>query len=566
MGHPLERFRPQSLARGAEGFQAHFAARVGDGSEVQTQIRTRQQARGLFGPFGKLQTGRGEQVAETSVFPFLRIIEAVKVKVMNLDAACGFMGFDHRVTGALDAAFNPQSPQQMAREGGFARTQRAMQLDVDRATLAEHGAQTLGETLGHGAAVALVRPGEGVGGGGGRTCYDRHMHPELQSPLTNGPRLQADPAEVMAQLRQWATTLGFSQIGVADVDLSSAEPGLMAWLARGFHGEMHYMASHGLKRARPAELVPGTVRVITARMDYLPTSTAAEGWQAVEWARLQRPEAAAVSMYARGRDYHKVLRARLQKLADQLAALIGPLGYRVFTDSAPVLEVELASRSGVGWRGKHTLLLSREAGSTFFLGEIYVDVPLPLTEPVTAHCGACRSCMDMCPTQAIVGERQVDARRCISYLTIEHDGPIPAELRPLMGNRIYGCDDCQLACPWNKFAQRARVPDFDVRPALNDPTLLQLWQWDEATFLRLTEGSPIRRIGHARWQRNIAVAMGNALAAWRDRELTADEATSRAQMVQALQAWLDAPMVTGEAQAQVAEHVHWALAQHHAPQ
>jgi epoxyqueuosine reductase len=391
------------------------------------------------------------------------------------------------------------------------------------------------------------------------------MHPELQSPLTDGPRPQADPAEVMAQLRQWATTLGFSQIGVADVDLSSAEPGLMAWLARGFHGEMHYMASHGLKRARPAELVPGTVRVITARMDYLPASVAAEGWQAVEWARLQRPEAAAVSMYARGRDYHKVLRARLQKLADQLAALIGPLGYRVFTDSAPVLEVELASRSGVGWRGKHTLLLSREAGSTFFLGEIYVDVPLPLTEPVTAHCGACRSCIDLCPTQAIVGERQVDARRCISYLTIEHDGPIPHELRSLMGNRIYGCDDCQLACPWNKFAQRARVPDFDVRPALNDPTLLQLWRWDEATFLRLTEGSPIRRIGHARWQRNIAVAMGNALAAWRERELPVDEAALRDQMVQALQAWLDTPMVSGEAQAQVTEHVRWALAQQHAP-
>jgi epoxyqueuosine reductase len=392
------------------------------------------------------------------------------------------------------------------------------------------------------------------------------MHPELQPPLPDEHRLQADPVEVMAQLRQWATTLGFSQIGVASVDLSSAEPGLLAWLARGFHGEMHYMASHGLKRARPAELVPGTVRVITARMDYLPASVAAEGWQAVEWARLQRPDAAAVSMYARGRDYHKVLRARLQKLADQLAGLLGPLGYRVFTDSAPVLEVELASRSGVGWRGKHTLLLSREAGSTFFLGEIYVDVPLPLTEPVTAHCGACRSCMDLCPTQAIVGERQVDARRCISYLTIEHDGPIPHELRPLMGNRIYGCDDCQLACPWNKFAQRARVPDFDVRPALNDPTLLQLWQWDEATFLRLTEGSPIRRIGHARWQRNIAVAMGNALAAWRDRDLTADEAALRDQMVQALQAWLDTPMVTGDAQAQVAEHVRWALAQQHAPQ
>lgn len=367
----------------------------------------------------------------------------------------------------------------------------------------------------------------------------------------------------MVQLRQWATTLGFSQIGVADVDLSSSEPGLLAWLARGFHGEMHYMASHGLKRARPAELIPGTVRVITTRMDYLPESVVQEGWQAIEWARLRQPEAAAVSMYARGRDYHKVLRARLQKLADQLATLIGPLGYRVFTDSAPVLEVELASRSGVGWRGKHTLLLSREAGSTFFLGEIYVDVPLPLTEPVTVHCGACRACMDLCPTQAIVGERQVDARRCISYLTIEHDGPIPTELRPLMGNRIYGCDDCQLACPWNKFAQRATVPDFDVRPALNDPTLLQLWQWDEVTFLRLTEGSPIRRIGHARWQRNIAVAMGNALAAWRGRQLDPTETALREQMVEALHTWLNAPRVTGEAQAQVAEHVRWALAQQH---
>ncbi|HET6789045.1 MAG TPA: tRNA epoxyqueuosine(34) reductase QueG, partial [Aquabacterium sp.] len=222
-------------------------------------------------------------------------------------------------------------------------------------------------------------------------------------------------------MRQWAAKLGFSQIGIADVDLSSAEPGLLAWLARGFHGEMHYMASHGLKRARPAELVPGTVRVITARMDYLPVSVG-EGWQRIEWARLQRPDAATVSMYARGRDYHKVLRARLQKLADQLAAHLGPLGYRVFTDSAPVLEVELASRSGLGWRGKHTLLLSREAGSAFFLGEIYVDVALPVTAPEAAHCGSCTACIDVCPTQAIVGEQQVDARRCISYLTIEHPG------------------------------------------------------------------------------------------------------------------------------------------------
>ncbi len=330
---------------------------------------------------------------------------------------------------------------------------------------------------------------------------------------------------------------------------------MLDWLARGFHGDMHYMASHGLKRARPAELVPGTVRVITARMNYLPQSLpAAPGeWQGIEWARLQRPEAAAVSLYARGRDYHKVLRARLQKLADRLAEHIGPFGYRVFTDSAPVLEVELASRSGLGWRGKHTLLLSREAGSAFFLGEIYVDVALPLTAPESAHCGACRACIDVCPTQAIVGERLVDARRCISYLTIEHGGPIPLDLRPLMGNHIYGCDDCQLACPWNKFAARAVVSDFDVRPALSDPALLDLWRWDEPTFLRLTEGSPIRRIGFARWQRNLAVAMGNALRAPMDVAL-------KEALQAALKQWLLQPPV-GTDVPLVAEHVHWALTQ-----
>lgn len=326
----------------------------------------------------------------------------------------------------------------------------------------------------------------------------------------------------------------------------------MAWLARGFHGEMHYMTSHGLKRARPAELVPGTVRVITARMDYLPAALP-DDWQRIEWDRLSRPSAATVSAYARGRDYHKVLRTRLQKLADRLAERIGPFGHRVFTDSAPVLEVELASRSGLGWRGKHTLLLSRESGSTFFLGEIFVDLALPLTEPESAHCGSCQACIDICPTQAIVGEKLVDARRCISYLTIEHGGPIPLELRPLMGNRIYGCDDCQLVCPWNKFAQRAVVRDFDVRPALSDPQLLTLWQWDEATFLRLTEGSPIRRIGFARWQRNVAVAMGNALRSSPDASLTAAIGV-------ALQRWLEAPS-PGTDVSLVEEHVRWALAQ-----
>jgi len=352
-----------------------------------------------------------------------------------------------------------------------------------------------------------------------------------------------DGQATVAWLRDEARALGFSQIGVADVDLSSAEPGLAAWLERGWHGTMQYMARHGLKRARPAELVPGTLRVITARMDYLPRS-APPGWQSIEFGRLSRPRDATVSIYARGRDYHKVMRARLQTLSERLAARIGPFGHRVFTDSAPVLEVELASRSGVGWRGKHTLALSREGGSTYFLGEIYVDLALPLTAPETAHCGSCRACIDVCPTGAIVGEQRLDARRCLSYLTIEHEGPIPLELRAALGNRIYGCDDCQLVCPWNKYAARAALPDFDVRDDFAAPTLLALWRWDEAEFLRRTEGSAIRRIGIARWRRNLAVALGNA---WRE---TGDPALSAA-----LAAARDA------ADDALREHIDWALAQ-----
>ena len=306
---------------------------------------------------------------------------------------------------------------------------------------------------------------------------------------------------------------------------------------------MDYMAAHGMKRARPAELVPGTLRVITARMDYLPRDTP-PGWRAIEWERLDAPAHATVSLYARGRDYHKVLRSRLQKLSDRLADAIGPFGHRVFTDSAPVLEVELASRSGLGWRGKHTLLLEREGGSMFFLGELFVDLALPLTPPSTPHCGRCTACLQVCPTQAIVAPYEVDARRCISYLTIEHPGSIPTSLRPLMGNRIYGCDDCQLVCPWNKFARTAVLPDFDVRPALADPALLDLWAWDEATFLRLTEGSPIRRIGYERWQRNLAVALGNAL-----------RAGAPATVREALAARRDS------ASPLVREHIDWALAQ-----
>ena len=347
----------------------------------------------------------------------------------------------------------------------------------------------------------------------------------------------------MQRLRQWARELGLSQIAVAGIDLSAAEPGLMDWLAAGFHGEMNYMAAHGLKRARPAELVPGTVRVITARMDYLPANTPVE-WIADEQAAQREPQRAVVSVYARGRDYHKVLRQRLQALAQRLQAEIGPFGHRVFTDSAPVLEAELATRSGLGWRGKHTLVLSRQAGSMFFLGEIYVDVALPVDTPTSAHCGSCRACIDLCPTQAIVGPQRLDARRCISYLTIEHPGPIDEALRPLIGNRIYGCDDCQLACPWNKYAQRSTLPDFDSRAPLGHATLLELWAWDEAEFLRRTEGSAIRRIGHRRWRRNLAVALGNA---WRE--------TGDARIAAALQ------QASDRDDALVGEHIAWALAQ-----
>ena len=286
---------------------------------------------------------------------------------------------------------------------------------------------------------------------------------------------------------------------------------------------MNYMAAHGLKRARPAELVPGTVSVITARMDYLPAATPQQPgqWQALELERLQRPAEAIVSVYARGRDYHKIMRSRLQKLSQQMAAQVQPFGHRVFTDSAPVLEAELAARSGQGWRGKHTLLLNREAGSMFFLGEIYVDVALPASAPVSEHCGSCSACITVCPTRAIVAPHKLDARRCISYLTIEHAGAIPLELRPLIGNRIYGCDDCQLVCPWNKFAQRSALPDFDERQGLSGQQLTTLFAWTEEEFLRYTEGSAIRRIGHERWLRNIALAMGNALRASADAAIRA---------------------------------------------
>ncbi len=353
-----------------------------------------------------------------------------------------------------------------------------------------------------------------------------------------------DGQQLVQRLQGWAHELGLSQIGISGVDLATAEAGLLAWLAAGFAGGMHYMAAHGLKRARPAELVPGTVSVISVRLDYLPAATPA-GWQAVEWKALGDPQRAQVSLYARGRDYHKVLRARLQQLADRLLDEVGPLGYRAFTDSAPVLEVELATRSGLAWRGKHTLALQRDAGSMFFLGELFVDLALPASAPTSAHCGQCSACIEVCPTRAIVAPYRLDARRCISYLTIEHDGPIPIELRAAIGNRIHGCDDCQLVCPWNKFAQRSVLPDFDPREPIGSASLLQLWAWDEPTFLRRTEGSAIRRIGWQRWRRNLAVGLGNAGRARRDADVQHALSVAR-----------------DSADALVREHIDWALDQH----
>ena len=320
-------------------------------------------------------------------------------------------------------------------------------------------------------------------------------------------QLQADtitPTALKAALLEQAKALGFSAVGVSGVDLAADEAKLWQWLQRGWHGEMDYMQRHGTRRSRPAELLPGTLRVISARIDYWPAESQPP------LALLADDQRAYLSRYALGRDYHKVLRQRLQKLADWLQAQVGPLVHRAFTDSAPVLEKPLARNAGLGWIGKHTNLIDRQRGSWFFLGELFVGWPLPVDAPVSEHCGSCDRCQRACPTGAIVAPYQLDARRCISYLTIELEGPIPIELRPLLGNRIFGCDDCQLVCPWNRYAQVAQLPDFQVREGLDGPTLLALFDWSEAEFLRRTEGSAIRRLGHRRWLRNIAVALGNA--------------------------------------------------------
>lgn len=354
---------------------------------------------------------------------------------------------------------------------------------------------------------------------------------------TNGGlrKRPADLGILAATIKAWAREIGFQAVGITDTDLTTAEPRFAAWLAQDFDGELDYMRRHGLKRTRPELLVPGTLRVISVRLDYRPD--AVDGTKI-----LTDTEKAFVARYALGRDYHKVLRGRLQRLAARIEHEIGEFGYRVFTDSAPVMEVELARKAGIGWRGKHTLLLARDAGSYFFLGEIFTDLPLPVDEPIKEHCGSCTRCIDVCPTRAIVAPYVVDARRCISYLTIELKGSIPTEFRELIGNRVYGCDDCQIACPWNRYARITNEDDFRVRHGLDDAELAELFTWTESQFRRRMAGSAILRIGYERWLRNLAVGLGNAPASER--------------VIAALRARAQ------DASELVREHVAWALARH----
>nr|WP_246606654.1 tRNA epoxyqueuosine(34) reductase QueG [Lysobacter antarcticus] len=338
------------------------------------------------------------------------------------------------------------------------------------------------------------------------------------------------------RIRELAAEFGFQRCGISGIELGEDEGHLRDWLEKGLYGSMEWMARHGEKRSRPAELVPGTLRVVSVGLDYGRRDDT-ETWQT-----LADGERAYVARYALGRDYHKLMRQRLQRLADRVAELVGPFGHRVFVDSAPVLERALARNAGLGWIGKHTCLIDRDGGSWFFLGEIYLDLPLPVDEPATSHCGTCSRCIDVCPTQAIIAPYRLDARRCISYLTIENDGPIPLEFREPIGNRIFGCDDCQLVCPWNKFAKRSDEPDFRARNNLDEASLADLFAWTEAEFLERTEGSAIRRSGYRRWLRNIAVALGNA--------------PTTAQVLTALESRQD---IDDDL---VREHVTWALQRH----
>lgn len=434
------------------------------------------------------------------------------------------MRFNQSIGGTFDPSLVIQAAQQPADQGGLSGPQIPFQVHnpggvpLCHRLPADHGTQR--------------RPPRHGRGFIGQICGQAVMIGCMHDSTLIGEKT---PAAMADRIRELGRDLGLDAIGITGIDLTEAEDGLLAWLEAGFHGTMDYMARHGLKRARPAELVPGTLSVISARLNYRPAAASmAEA--------LEDGNRAAISHYALGRDYHKVMRSRLQDLAEAIAAEIGFFGYRVFTDSAPVLEVELATRAGLGWRGKHSLLLNREAGSWFFLGEIYTDLPLPADGPTEKHCGTCEACISACPTGAIVAPYRVDARRCIAYLTIELKDTIPEALRPLIGNRVYGCDDCQLVCPWNRFAPTTKEEDFAVRHGLDRAGLVELFAWSEATFNTRLAGSAIRRIGYDRWLRNIAVGLGNA--------------PTSAEVVDALRSRLDHPSPL------VREHVAWALARH----
>jgi epoxyqueuosine reductase len=448
---------------------------------------------------------------------------------MHAKSLLRLVRLDQRVSRTANQTVDAKGTQQAANTSGFARAQFATQ--VKNLAVARGGrispCQCRAQRLRR-ARVAQFQFKLGLS----------HVIHHYTEPMTVHDA--ADPAAhlsgLMAGIRQWSAQLGFSQLGVARIDLPDDEARFHAWLRAGFNGEMGYMSRHGTKRSRPAELVPGTVSCISVRMDYWPRQ-AADAMQT-----LADGSTAYVSRYALGRDYHKVLRQRLQKLCDRIASEIGPFGHRVFTDSAPVLEKALARNAGLGWIGKHTNLIERSAGSYFFLGEIYVDVQLPIDAPSTAHCGSCTACIPACPTGAIVAPYRLDARRCISYLTIELKGPIPIEYRRAIGNRIYGCDDCQLVCPWNKFAHPTREDDFAVRHGLDQITLIAAFAWSEQDFSDKTRGSAINRIGYERWLRNVAVALGNA---------PGSEDT-----LAALRSRVDDPSVL------VREHVRWSLDEH----
>ncbi len=473
-------------------------------------------------PFDKTYAIAFEILFQAGLEKLFCMGEAIKIKVIYTYSRI-FIRFDQGISWALYPAGEAHAAQQAAGQRGFAGAQIASQEDRqvsgERRSQQRAGGQS-------GIFVSQVQP-----------CCRAAIIPGVSLVHDNLSGGQASLSRLAADIKSWGMALGFDEVGITDTGLADAEAGLAAWLEAGCHGQMDYMYKHGVKRSRPEALLPGTRRVISARMSYLPD---AEDAQAV----LDDPSRAYVSRYALGRDYHKVLRARLQRLADRISE-VAPQAARVFVDSAPVMEVALAEKAGLGWRGKHSLLLSRQAGSFFFLGEIYTDLALPVDAATDAHCGSCNACITACPTGAIVAPYRVDARRCISYLTIELKEAIPEVFRPLIGNRIYGCDDCQLVCPWNRFARKTVEPDFAPRHGLDGALLAELFRWSEADFNERMAGSPIYRIGYERWLRNLAIALGNAHYA--------------EDVLAALE------MRREDASPMVREHVAWALGQHDGP-